>query len=346
MEAEQVWEELESIVAPMNTDAARVTDADRPWTTPGADALDKRTLASWIQEQKASPLGKLAFDAMMTADNGVRTEWQSYLANLAMVKGGGLETYWTDSEVYRCRGGNQQLARRLASAVGSERVLTRTPVSHVEVTDRLARVTLAGGRVLEADHVLLTAPPSVWNRIAFDPLLPETLMPQMGSNIKCLIALKNRFWRQGGLAPDSFTDGPLHMTWDGTDGQPGAGAALVVFSGGPAAEQTREWAPASRIEQHVAALEKMYRGIRPAFVRARYMDWPGDAWTKGSYSFPAPGQVTSQGPTLRQGIGRLHFAGEHSSYGFMGYMEGALESGAAAARRIAQRDGVVARQAA
>ena len=23
-------------------------------------------------------------------------------------------------------------------------------------------------------------------------------------------------------------DGPLHMTWDGTDGQPGAGAALVV----------------------------------------------------------------------------------------------------------------------
>ena len=43
----------------------------------------------------------------------------------------------------------------------------------------------------------------------------------------------------------------------------------------------------------------------------------------------------AQGPTLRQGIGRLHFAGEHSSYGFMGYMEGALESGAAAARRIA-----------
>jgi monoamine oxidase len=109
---------------------------------------------------------------------------------------------------------------------------------------------------------------------------------------------------------------------------------------------TREWSPATRIEQHVATLEKMYRGIRPAFVRARYMDWPGDAWTKGSYSFPAPGQVTQQGPTLRQGIGRLHFAGEHSSYGFMGYMEGALESGAAAARRIAQRDGVVSRQAA
>ena len=344
--SEALWEELEAASNKMNADAAKVTDAFEPWRSPNAEALDRRTLKAWIDGIDASPLCKTGLDAMMTADNGVISEWQSYLGNLAMVKGGGLEKYWTESEVYRCKGGNQQLARRLASAIGNERVMTRMPVTQVQVNDKLARVTLANGRVLEAEHVLLTAPPSVWNRIAFDPLLPLTLMPQMGSNIKCLIALKNRFWRNAELAPDSFTDGPLHMTWDGTDGQPGAGAALVAFSGGPAAEVTREWSPATRIEQHVATLEKMYRGIRPAFVRARYMDWPGDAWTKGSYSFPAPGQVTQQGPTLREGIGRLHFAGEHSSYGFMGYMEGALESGAAAARRIAQRDGVVSRQAA
>ena len=120
----------------------------------------------------ASPLCKTGLDAMMTADNGVITAWQSYLGNLAMVKGGGLEKYWTESEVYRCKGGNQQLARRLAAAIGSERVLTSAPVTQVQVNDRLARVTLASGRVLEAEHVLLTAPPSVWNRIAFDPLLP------------------------------------------------------------------------------------------------------------------------------------------------------------------------------
>ena len=56
---------------------------------------------------------------MMTADNGVITEWQSYLGNLAMVKGGGLEKYWTESEVYRCKGGNQQLARKLVTAIGA-----------------------------------------------------------------------------------------------------------------------------------------------------------------------------------------------------------------------------------
>jgi monoamine oxidase len=115
---------------------------------------------------------------------------------------------------------------------------------------------------------------------------------------------------------------------------------MVAFSGGPAADECRGWSPATRIENYVAALEKVYRGIRPSFVKARFMDWPSDPWSKASYSFPAPGQVTSQGPTLRAGMGRLHFAGEYTSYAFMGYMEGALESGAAVARRIAVRDGV------
>ena len=122
--------------------------------------------------------------------------------------------------------------------------------------------------------------------------------------------------------------------------QPGAGAAMVAFSGGPSADECRGWTPAARIENYLAALEKVYRGIRPSFVKARFMDWPSDPFSKASYSFPAPGQVTTQGPTLRNGLGRLHFAGEYTSYAFMGYMEGALESGAAAARRIAARDGV------
>jgi monoamine oxidase len=47
------------------------------------------------------------------------------------------------------------------------------------------------------------------------------------------------------------------------------------------------------------------------------------------------------GPTLYNGIGRLHFAGEYTSYAFMGYMEGALNSGVRVAKRIAVRDGVV-----
>jgi monoamine oxidase len=343
-EAEALWEDLDKALNLANADAAKV-NADEPWSTPGADAIDRRTLASWIDGTNTSPLCKQGLHAMMMADNGVVTAWQSHLANLAMVSGGGLDKYWTESEVFRCKGGNQQLAERLATAVGRTRVLTRMPVRSIAVEDRRVRVTLGDGKVLEADHAILTAPPTVWNRIAIDPALPVGLAPQMGTNVKCLIALKGRFWRQADMAPDSLTDGPVSLSWEGTDGQPGSGAALVAFSGGSAADQCREWRPAVRIENYVAAIEKIYRGIRPSFVKARFMDWPSDPWSKASYSFPAPGQVTSQGPTLRLGLGRLHFAGEYTSYAFMGYMEGALSSGAAVARRIATSDGVVGKAA-
>ena len=339
-ESEALWEEMETAFNTIVGDAANV-DADEPWTAANAQALDRRTLASWIDALDASPLCKAGLHTMMTADNGVITEWQSYLGNLAMVKGGGLEKYWEESEVYRCKGGNQQLARKFVAAIGQPRVLTRTPVRGVAIADGGVRVTLGNGNVLDAEHVVLTAPPSVWNRIAFDPALPPGLAPQMASNVKQLIALKSRFWQRAELAPELMTDGPISLTWHATDGQAGAGEAIVAFSGGPAAETCRGWTAAERNENYLAELQKVYRAVRPSFVRARFMDWPGDPWAKASYSFPAPGQVTGQGPILREGIGRLHFAGEYSSYAFMGYMEGALNSGAAAARRIATRDGVV-----
>ncbi len=169
-------------------DAAKI-DADRPWTAANAAELDKRTLGSWIEGLSVSPMCKAGIDAMMTADNGVVTDWQSYLGNLAMWKGGGLEKYWTDSEVFRCRGGNQQLATKLVAAIGAAKVMTRTPVRSVELTQNGARVLLATGKTLEADRVILTAPPSTWNRIAIDPALPLGLMPQMGTNVKFLMGL-------------------------------------------------------------------------------------------------------------------------------------------------------------
>lgn len=339
-ESEALWQELETVVSAMNGDAGRVSDADRPWTTPGAEALDRRTLASWIQGLQASDRCKDALDAMMVADNGVRTEWQSYLGNLAMVKGHGLEKFWTDTEVYRCQGGNQQLARRLLNEIGPQRVLLSTTVEAITVRDRTVNVRLGNGRALDADDVILTVPPSVWNKIAFDPVLPATLAPQMATNVKCLIAVQDRFWRRAELAPDLLSDGPINLTWDGTDGQRGPGAALVAFSGGADADTCRAWPAALRVEYYLRELSKVYRGIRPSFVKGRFMDWPSDVWAKASYSFPAPGQVTAMGPMLWREDTRLRFAGEYASYAFMGYMEGALHTGALVARSLAERDGV------
>ena len=72
------------------------------------------------------------------------------------------------------------------------------------------------------------------------------------------------------------------------------------------------------------------------------MDWPSDAWAQAVLLVPRarPGHDAS-GRLLREGVGHLHFAGEHTCYAFVGYMEGALNSGAALAAPSPQRDGVV-----
>ena len=102
--------------------------------------------------------------------------------------------------------------------------------------------------------------------------------------------------------------------------------------------------PDKRDAAYAEEMQKRYPKYAEAFVASRFMDWPATPWTRASYSFAAPGEVTTMGPILRKGIeGRLHFAGEHTCYKFAGYMEGALNSGLSVARRLATRDGIVAR---
>ena len=281
----------------------------------------------------------------MAADNGQDPVRQSYLGNMAQVAGGGVETYWTESEVYRCKGGNQQLATKLAEAIGRNRVVLRLPVTRVDVRGRgPIVVTAADGRTLECDDVVLAAPPTTWGKIQFNPALPRALSPQMGVNVKYLAAVKKRFWRDADpkLAPDSLLDGPVSMTWEGTDNQEGdEGASLNCFSGGPQAEAARAFPKEQRDAKYAEALGQLYPGFKDHFVQARFMDWPGDSWTLAGYSFPAPGEVTTVGPLLQKGAGNVHFAGEHASYKFVGYMEGALNSGVTVAKRLAARDGLL-----
>jgi len=126
-ESERLWKDMQTALNGLDADAATVPDPFEPWTTPGAAAWDRRSLAEWIQALDAPAVCKAGLDAQMVADNGVTCAWQSYLGNLAMIKGGGVEKFWTETEVYRCAGGSQQLALKLAKELGPARVLLRTP---------------------------------------------------------------------------------------------------------------------------------------------------------------------------------------------------------------------------
>jgi monoamine oxidase len=68
-------------------------------------------------------------------------------------------------------------------------------------------------------------------------------------------------------------------------------------------------------------------------IAARSLAWLTDSLALGAYAAFAPGEVTAHWATLRQPVGRLYFAGEHTTV-HQGYMEGAVESGQRVAEEI------------
>ena len=61
--------------------------------------------------------------------------------------------------------------------------------------------------------------------------------------------------------------------------------------------------------------------------------WVRDPWSRGAFAVFHPGQMTTMMPDIARPEGRVHFAGEHTS-SWMGWMQGALESGERAAREV------------
>ena len=333
-ESEQLWEDMGTALSRLDAEAAKIGDPFAPWETANAAELDRRSFRAWIDALDTTPLCRAGIEAQMAADNGVRTAWQSYLGNLAMIKGHGLEKFWTDTEVFRCRGGNQQLATTLAAAVGMDRIKTRTTVTAIDLRDSGARGHDGGWKDARRGprHSRGAAAGVEPDRNLADAAAGARAADGEQREVPDGAQQSQRLESHGRFAHGRACERDLGRR---RRARRLAGAAMVAFSGAASADECRGWTATERNERYLAALQRVYPGIRASFIKARFMDWPSDPWVKASYSFPAPGQVTTMGPLMQQPIGgRLHLAGEHTCYAFVGYMEGALQSGVRVAQRI------------
>jgi monoamine oxidase len=340
-ESAHLHEELEAALAALNELAAQI-DAERPWTSARAAEHDARSLAAWIDELAPSELARAALCALFEARHGVACERASLLAQLAAIRGGGLADYWTQSERFRCKEGNDVLVTRLSRRVGPTRMLLDTPIRTVRRNDTGYELETFGGARYPCADVVLTAPPSTWSRIEFDPPLPLELAPQMGTHVKLLLALDARPWRDSGFNAELLGNGLVQQSWEPL---PQAADdlvhALTLQSGGPSAER---WRRISEVERRYELarqeLELAWPGTSAHVKQQRWLDWSRDPWALASCAFPAPGQLMRIGALLRAGYAGIKFAGEHCSSAFPGSMEGALQTGLRAARELAARDGL------
>jgi monoamine oxidase len=82
-------------------------------------------------------------------------------------------------------------------------------------------------------------------------------------------------------------------------------------------------------------VEPVLPGVTKAYNGKATIDfWTGYEWTRGSYSYWKVGQYTKFAGMEGARQGTCHFAGEHTSIDFQGYLNGAVETGQRAAEEI------------
>ena len=340
-------------------------------TQAGRD-LDNLSLYDWIESRvpggHTTPMGQL-LDVAYNIEYGNITQEQSSL-NLVYLLGfssnpGNFQIFGASDERYHIVGGNERLPQAIAAALAAGTVQLNTPLTGiVRNGDNTYTLSLKSGNTTTTkvvDRVIMTIPFSVLRTIltsdkayraaGFDSL-KQTAITQLGygKNAKLHLQFDSRYWNTPGpwgLGNGStYSDTGYQNTWEVTRAQDGATGILVDYTGGGVDAATFKGDPTDpKVVQSFAAT--FLNQIEPVFPRIS-QHWNGratfdvpliDPFLLGSYSYWKVGQYTlfSGYEKARQPdpiTGKCHFAGEHCSTDFQGYMEGGAEQGARAATEI------------
>jgi monoamine oxidase len=267
------------------------------------------------------------------------------------------------NEKWQIRDGNDQLIAGLAARLpeGAIQIELRL-VALRENNDRSYTCTFMRDRgtvEYEADHVVLALPFTTLrevdlDRVHFSPLkrLAIETLP-LGNNVKIQIQVAGSPWRRDGYNGSLLSGDAPEGGWDGSSFQkakkPGATEIYLTLPGGTEGKQLAGKyglkfghyegpAPSNLVSDTLSALELVFPGITEAWRAGPRLAWVNDGnidpHLRGAWSQYNIGQYTGFSGIEKVPEGNIHFAGEHTSPAFQGYMEGAVRSGARAAREI------------
>jgi monoamine oxidase len=320
-------------------------------STPRGRELDAMSIVDWINETFEggidSKIGQL-LDVAYTIEYGGESSEQSSLNLLYLLAysgQGNLRIFGPSNEKYHVAGGNDQVTTKLQQLLAGQ-ITTGSQLTAIRVTAagrwELTFKQSTGTKTITADRVVLALPFSImrssvnFSRAGWEQLKEVAIREQgMGTNSKLHVQFRSRPWRSQGYNGETFSDRGYQNTWEVTRAQARASGILVNYTGGKIGASFGSGTPESRAQQFLAQAEPVLPGITQAYNgRAAIEFWPGYEWTRGSYSYWKVGQYTKFAGMEGRRQGTCHFAGEHTSVDFQGYLNGAVETGERAASEI------------
>ncbi|MCC4909046.1 NAD(P)/FAD-dependent oxidoreductase [Microbacterium sp. cx-59] len=317
-------------------------DPDRPWETPDAEALDRVSFQSWLEEQTddAEAVQNIALfiaGAMLTKP----AHTFSTLQALLMAASAGSFSHLVDADFIldkRVVGGLQQVPQLLAERLGDD-VYLNQPVRSIEWSDEGATV-VADGMTVRGRRVILALAPVLYDRISFVPALPrlQHQMHQhlsMGFVIKVHAVYDRPFWREQGLSATAFSPYELvHEAYDNTNHEDERGT-LVGFVSDQHADDVFRLSAEERKDRILESLSHYYGPEAKNTVVYYESDWGSEEWTRGAYaaSFDLGG-LHRYGADLRTPVGPMHFACSDLAGAGYQHVDGAIRMGRLAAENI------------
>jgi monoamine oxidase len=330
-------------------------------STSAGQLFDQMSVYDWIEAYvpggHGSKLGAL-LDAAYNEEYGAETTDQASLNLiylLAYQTGPRFSIFGQSDERFHISGGNEQLPQAIASYLGGQSIklgwAMKAIRTNADGSISMTFSTPGTTQTVTADHVILCMSFAVlrtldYSGAGFDNL-KQTAITQLGSgrNAKLNLQFASRYWNAQGSTGNVYTDLGIQNTWDVTRGQSGATGILIDYSGGNVAAGFSPSTPYSNAatnpqvknyaKQVLAKLEIVFPGITQQWNGKASLSTPFlDPLLKCSYSYWRIGQYTAFSGYEGAQQGNIHFAGEHCSTDFQGYMEGGAEEGARAAREV------------
>jgi monoamine oxidase len=309
--------------------------------------LDAMSITDWINAYvpggMGSKLGQL-IDVAYNIEYGAECNVQSSLNFLYLIgyQGPGqFRTFGKSNEKYHVRGGNDQISARLADALAGQITTGKALTAISRRADGTYSLSFSSGPAVTADRVVMAIPFSIlrglsYSKAGFSPRKVTAIKEQgMGTNSKLHLQFSTRHWNGLGSNGETYADTGYQNTWEVTRAQPGSQGILVNYTGGNIGNSFGTGTPTSRAQQFLGQIEPVLPGLSAKWNGRATVDyWAANPWTKGSYSYWKVGQYQKFVGAEREIEGACHFAGEHTSVDFQGYLNGAVETGQRAAAEV------------
>ena len=291
--------------------------------------LDNMSAKEAIEGLKISDIQKDFVRSFAAINGHADSDKSSYLDQLRWLALSGFnkDFMWANIGQYKLKNGTSELIEHMMADSNAE-VKLGTAATRIVQTSSGVSVFTNRNEELKAKYVVMAAPLNVLQNIEFSPSISPIKQKAFkqghtGSGVKIYIKIK-------GKHPIVYANGTedmaLNYLWTEYDDDDqilvGFGKdseKIDVYDDEMVQEAVREYLPNAEVLESFS------------------YDWNIDPYSKGTWCMYPPGMLTTAFEELNRPEGLVHFAGADFAYGWRGFIDGAIESGARNAQIVIEK---------